>query len=168
MNVCAHGYGFMSTGGCLKCAYERKVVEQERQRLSDLQAAIDRRTAQHLADANITLGPKACPECGIADPPTMQHSHQTEPLHMDPEIVICAAVLANDGSVFRCHRHHDGLRALHDRGLDHDGLRGQGFVTSRNRFVDRREALQLQLAAGIESVAPGGYRPPELYSEDLY
>jgi hypothetical protein len=43
----------------------------------------------------------------------------------------------------------------------------QGFITSRNRYVDREEGLRLQLAAGIESVAPGGYRG-QLFSEDLY
>jgi hypothetical protein len=76
-------------------------------------------------------------------------------------------VRASNGDVLRCHRHHDGLRALRDRRAELEP--DQGFITSRNRYVDRREALQLQLAAGIESVAPGGgYRPPELYSEDLY
>lgn len=84
------------------------------------------------------------------------------------EVVICAAVLANGGRIFRCHRHHDGLRALSDGGIEmaeHD--RAQGFITSRGRYVGRREALELQRAAGIPSVAPGGYRG-QLFSEDLY
>jgi hypothetical protein len=44
----------------------------------------------------------------------------------------------------------------------------QGFITSRNRFVNRSEARELQEAAGIASVAPGGYRGDLLFSEDLY
>lgn len=44
----------------------------------------------------------------------------------------------------------------------------QGFVTSRNRYVDRKEAMRIQKEAGVESLDPGGYRGDELYSEDLY
>jgi hypothetical protein len=86
------------------------------------------------------------------------------------EIVICSAVLAADGRVFRCHRHHDGLRTLEAADVaraEHDP-RAQGFVTSRNRYVTRAEGYRLQRAAGIESVAPGGYRGSQLFSEDLY
>jgi hypothetical protein len=46
--------------------------------------------------------------------------------------------------------------------------RDQGFITSRNRFVSRSEAMKLQLDAGIPSVVKGGYRGTVLYSEDLY
>lgn len=89
------------------------------------------------------------------------------------EIVICAALRDIDGSVLRCHRHHHGFAILRNRYaarshavvLDHVE---QGFITSRNRYVDRVEGLQLQRAAGIASVDPKGYRPPELFSEDLY
>ena len=48
----------------------------------------------------------------------------------------------------------------------------QGFVTSRNRFVNRVEALRLQKEAGIPSADPtsknGVYKYGDLYSEDLY
>jgi hypothetical protein len=44
----------------------------------------------------------------------------------------------------------------------------QGFITSRNRYVGREEALRLQLAAGIKSACPSGYRARDLFSEDLY
>lgn len=84
------------------------------------------------------------------------------------EIVICAAVLAEDGYIARGHRHCHCLSVL--AGMKktpahyHDG---QGFMTSFNRYVNRREGLALQLAAGIKSVNKGGYIN-ELYSEDLY
>lgn len=90
-----------------------------------------------------------------------------------PEIVICAAVRDIGGTVIRCHRHHHGLAVLRERWASRShnivALEAeQGFVTSRNRYVDRREAMALQLAAGIQSVAPGGYRGEQLFSEDLY
>ena len=93
-----------------------------------------------------------------------------------PEICICAAVRLADGRIFRGHRHHDCLRTAEavvewqEAGSwEHKHLSGhtQGFVTSKNRYVDRQEGLALQRAAGIESYARDGYRC-ELFSEDLY
>jgi len=122
----------------------------------------------------------ACDICGVewfyhgGMPHDFEHdevraSTQREPLYLDTEIVICSAVLAADGRVFRCHRHHDGLRVLEAAGVAYGAHeQEQGFVTSRNRYVDRYEALRIQRAAGIESVAPGGYRGKQLFSEDLY
>ena len=43
----------------------------------------------------------------------------------------------------------------------------QGFITSRNRFVDREEGLRLQLRAGVPAFGGDGYQD-QLYSEDLY
>lgn len=44
----------------------------------------------------------------------------------------------------------------------------QGFVTSKGRYVSRKEGRLIQDSLGIESVAEGEYRGNELYSEDLY
>jgi hypothetical protein len=97
----------------------------------------------------------------------------------DKEIVICSAIRLPDGRIFRGHRHSDcintAMMAIQwnggvDPGTHHwsaSMARDQGFITSRNRYVDRAEGMRLQRAAGIESVAPGGYRG-QLYSEDLY
>lgn len=82
-----------------------------------------------------------------------------------PEIVICAAIAATNGQVIRCHRHHHGLRVLREMSLQ---PMAQGFVTSRNRFVTREDALRIQKAAGVESKSPDGYRVGQLFSEDLY
>ena len=87
------------------------------------------------------------------------------------EIVICAAVKTTTDKVFRGHRHCDCFAAIRSRHFAYDGsAESQGFVTSKNRYVDRAEAYDLQIAAGIKSVNPeGGYcREGELYSEDLY
>jgi hypothetical protein len=85
------------------------------------------------------------------------------------EVCICAAVLTEEGLVIRGHRHHDAMQAAQSafctpqRGED-----AQGFITSRGRYVTRREGRQLQEAADVGSVSPGGYRGDLLYSEDLY
>lgn len=98
----------------------------------------------------------------------------------DPEIVICAAVMTKNGMIFRGHRHNHCINVAHDYYVWNKGINPgehnwkptfiseQGFVTSRNRFVSREEGYRLQVAAGIESVAVGGYRGKILFSEDLY
>lgn len=94
-----------------------------------------------------------------------------EPAHngyKDKEIVICAAVKTNTGKIFRGHRHNDCFDAIHSRRFRaSSNIEDQGFITSRNRYVTRKEGLKIQLAAGIKSEDPEGYKN-ELYSEDLY
>ncbi len=85
------------------------------------------------------------------------------------EQIICAAVMAEDGRIFRCHRHNHGFMVIHMAGSRPlSNAEAQGFVTSENRYVGRKEALKIQEAAGIKSIQPGGYRGDELFSEDLY
>jgi hypothetical protein len=85
----------------------------------------------------------------------------------DPEVCICAAVRhVESGLIVRGHRHPDCFNNLAGRPMKYEGPFEQGFITSRNRFVDRKIGLELQLTAGIAS-ARGGYQK-ELYSEDLY
>ena len=93
---------------------------------------------------------------------------------MTKEIIICSAIRIED-KVWKGHRHGHALRAMLDEmQWDHTqheitGMKKeQGFVTNLNRYVSREEGLILQKAAGIESVAPGGYRGDMLFSEDLY
>jgi hypothetical protein len=80
-----------------------------------------------------------------------------------PETVICAAVRASNGKVVRGHRHNDAIRALQAmQGYENEQPNGdnQGFVTSTNRFVNRREAHRLHF--------PDFTEPGELQSDDLY
>lgn len=85
------------------------------------------------------------------------------------ETVICAAIKTKDGQIIRGHRHADAIKAAIDRGLELLRESGaQGFITSKNRYVDRKEAMLIQKSAGIQSVNKGGYLGDELYSEDLY
>ncbi len=111
------------------------------------------------------------------------------------EIVICAAVRLPDGRIFVGHRHQHALATARevvewncgeDPGPHHwrklreawfsaqagagedEAFMAQGFITSRNRFVGRVEAYELQQDAGIQSKARDGYRNGRLFSEDLY
>lgn len=85
------------------------------------------------------------------------------------EIVICAAVIADNGKIFRGHRHSDCLNTMRGCKLKYTfNAENQGFITSKNRYVNRKEAQKLQKAAGIPSADRDGYQGNELYSEDLY
>jgi DNA repair protein RadA/Sms len=66
-------------------------------------------------------------------------------------------------------RHHDVLKMLYQAGLNDEGpshLNGQGFTTSRGRFVDREEAAQIARAASqlIREPTPANM----LTSEDVW
>ena len=86
------------------------------------------------------------------------------------EIIICAAIKTRSGKVFRGHRHSDAIKAAMTEGFKLTDLSfaDQGFVTSKNRYVNREEGRKLQDAAGIPSVDREGYRGKTLFSEDLY
>jgi hypothetical protein len=94
------------------------------------------------------------------------------------ETVICAAIRLPDGRVIRGHR-HDGCILYAKAMVDYEAKPGngagstwhpsmcreQGFVTSRNRYVDRYEGMRLQIAAGLIADGRSGQ---QLFSEDLY
>ena len=85
------------------------------------------------------------------------------------EKCICAAVKTTNGIIIRGHRHHNCIDIIvEDLNKVPDIHRGQGFITSTGRFVNREEGYQLHKDNGIDSVAKGGYRGRRLFSEDLY
>ena len=89
---------------------------------------------------------------------------------MEKEICICAAVKATNGLIFRGHRHADCFDMIVKRKMIIlKAEDAQGFITSKNRFVDRKEGLRLQLEAGIKSHEKDDYiNMYGLFSEDLY
>ncbi len=108
-----------------------------------------------------------CYDCG------KQYGH---PCHIEEtpvEQCICAAIQfpANrTGMIVRGHRHDACYKTAMGIADVRDYLHEaeQGFITSANRFVGRKEAMQIQIASGIQSAAEGGYRGDILFSEDLY
>jgi len=103
------------------------------------------------------------------------------------EIILCAAIWYKDIKLRRTFK-HNVLPVNCDRGIVFCGFRHphcmysmisvigkrsvepevgeyeQGFLTSKNRFVDRKEGAQIHIANGGKL----GYSTVELYSEDLY
>ncbi len=102
----------------------------------------------------------------------------------DAELCLCAAIRMPDGEVVRGHRHdncYDVVRRRLEYILvaDKDAVEAwrkaicdatQGFLTSRGRFVDRKEGMTLMRASGLPShySKDGTYNGDELFSEDLY
>jgi hypothetical protein len=106
-----------------------------------------------------------CPFCGI----NLLQPEASDPGPI-PEIIICSAIKTSDGQIVRGHRHCDAMNAAANRDLKPwRGEDSQGFITSTNRYVGRKEALAIQKAAGIPSAMPGGeYCFGWLDSSDLY
>lgn len=81
------------------------------------------------------------------------------------EIIICAAIKDDYNRVFRGHHHHDCIRTLRNAPSGVERHFTEGFITSTNRFVERREAMDIQINAGK---MPESDRGVDLFSEDLY
>ena len=86
------------------------------------------------------------------------------------EICICAAVKSVDGVIIRGHRHRDCVEGVIRRGMKPDkDFYAYGFITSKNRYVDREEGFVLQINARIKSANPEGYNSAGwLFTEDIY
>lgn len=98
------------------------------------------------------------------------------------EQIVCAAIRLPDGRVIRGHRHDGCIKYAYDlvtwQNDPKSGVNGppwtpemarqQGFVTSRNRYVDRAEAMEIHRAAGGKSACYGELRGDVLFSEDCY
>lgn len=93
------------------------------------------------------------------------------------EYILCAAVHFDDGvlrthhaqygtGVLACGYRHHNCFALRPKGFE--GKETQGFLTSRDRFVDRKEAKRIATAAGQLISREEGLSFTSLYSEDLY
>lgn len=78
-------------------------------------------------------------------------------------------VNCDSGIVFCGHRHLQCLRTMNsimNLKQSEAGEEIQGFLTNLNRFVDRKEGLQIAFKAN-QLLEPHLYRT-QLYSEDLY
>ena len=91
-------------------------------------------------------------------------------------MIVCAALrLVNDKRdiVIPCHRHHNGYAILRDLVFDYHTFDViEGFIDSRNNFLNRKEALIHWNMCG-QSSAEDRHRKAqrgedELFSEDLY
>jgi hypothetical protein len=113
------------------------------------------------------------------------HAQLYPEAHAKPEYIICAAIHFNDGKTYPhqpdniksgiviCGRRHHNCfttafvlnegKKIIEQCTDVNGRSVQGFLTSKNRFVDRKEAAQIAIERGQIT------RKAEiLFSEDLY
>ncbi len=94
-------------------------------------------------------------------------------------MVICAAVRikkSNGGTevTVPCWRHSCAYGMLHDMGLSHHDYEvlDEGFITTDNLFLDRKEAYRHALSCGQMPaelrMSKARKNEEELFSEDLY
>lgn len=89
------------------------------------------------------------------------------------EIIICAAIKLEDtGKIYYGHRHNHCLQAMNDNlswYMNRQEISKletiQGFITSNNRFVGRKEAM---IIAKETNQIISNSNSDKLYSEDLY
>ena len=107
---------------------------------------------------------------------------------MGKEKIICAANYYNDGKEYPHNpinitigfvvcgrRHHNCIQTFTqivgfpytEQGHKINNTEVQGFMTSKNRFVDRKEALIIALESN-QVIDKSQIRNDNLYSEDLY
>lgn len=75
----------------------------------------------------------------------------------------------NQGVTFSGQRHLHCLRTMNvltGKKQHEAGEEIQGFLTNKNRFVDRTEAMSIAINA--KQIIEGKYSNTELYSEDLW
>ena len=96
-----------------------------------------------------------------------EHNYIETRIQEIPEIIVAAAVRYGHQIVFveRPGRHHDSFVPT----LKADDEYACGFVTSRGRFVNRKEASEIVLATGQGAPRPGKSNlKGHLFSEDLW
>lgn len=82
--------------------------------------------------------------------------------------IICAAVKFGE-VVVRGHRHSDCIHTANRMGLDTKHWSpDEGFITSKNKFVGRKEARDIHVASSQVPFRKIYHSDTELYSEDLY
>ena len=89
--------------------------------------------------------------------------HHCKPKNIDKGIVLCGW---RHGDVIAQMIELKGLRTV-TNGENSVGDHEQGFLTSQNRFVDRKEAYKIAITASQIMVEPP-IKENDLYSEDLY
>lgn len=79
--------------------------------------------------------------------------------------IACSAIKLNDGRLFLGKRHSDCIW-LASRFTQKRPISGvQGFITTENKFVTRREAMKIAIEAGQVSKEHEG---TDLFSENIY
>ena len=93
---------------------------------------------------------------------------------MNKEFILCSAINYN-GTIICGHRHSDCYKVLRELFAEPvlPGREHQGFLTSLNRFVDRKEAFKIakennQIRYGLKASENEDENDNILISENLY
>lgn len=94
-----------------------------------------------------------------------EHAGIKSRIESQQELIIAAAVRSRGCivTVERPGRHGNCINFMHALGLDHSD---HGFLTNRGRFVDRKEAARIAVAAGQATPRDGCNE--NLFSEDVW
>ena len=66
-------------------------------------------------------------------------------------------------------RHHNLIKHIYlSEKRDGPVTAEQGFVTNKLKFISRKDTYKLLISLSIKSIAPGGYRGIEAFSEDMW
>ena len=87
-------------------------------------------------------------------------------------MILCAAIKYKD-IVIPCHRHCNGYEILYKLGIkDYRNNIETGFITTKNEFLNRKDAFNHAIECGQLSAVTRQYKrekfEADLYSEDLY
>ena len=87
-------------------------------------------------------------------------------------MVLCAAIKYEE-VVIPCHHHYNGYEILHELGIkNYRDKVEEGFITTKNEFLNRKEAFIEAMNCGQLSAVTRQYKQDkfeiELFSEDLY
>lgn len=83
---------------------------------------------------------------------------------VDGEKIVASAVKCNDGKLYLGKRHCDCFNSMIEEDAHINSI--QGFITNRNRFVDRYEGLEIAMRA--QQVITKHTPVDQLCSEDLW
>jgi hypothetical protein len=83
-----------------------------------------------------------------------------------PKLTILCSAVKHEGMIFCGKRHHDAIKVAVETTNVMPVKGEQGFLTSENNFVSRKEAAKIAIAAG--QIKELRFSNTELFSEDLY
>lgn len=83
------------------------------------------------------------------------------------EIIVCSAIIHNR-VIFQGRRHHDAIKLAVDSIGDPPAGDVQGFWSNWNRFLSRKEALEMAIESGQVDPEKLCNAAIGLFSEDLY
>lgn len=153
---------------CYRCGYPNLEIIEKQSEIEALRTKVkELEKKQHSIYGTCKILSKENCDCTLCKQDKKIAELERRIKEKDKEICICAAIKTGN-EIIRGHRHCDCFVTMQRMNIERGKGEIQGFITSKNRFVNRREAFNLQIEAGVLSADPNGYGENVLLSEDLY